>query len=105
MGENSRISAAWHTAFLSPGGAIPGDCSDKEKSYFSAKIIRNLRNGKELAVFLSKTHILFEKKEKTAVQGAENADMKQIDMAESTKCDRIRPDMRSCVHDTDRKQQ
>jgi len=36
----------------------------KEKSYFSTKIGRNLRNGKESAVFLSKTHILFEKKEK-----------------------------------------
>lgn len=64
MGENSSISAARHTAFLSPGGAIPGGCSDKEKSYFSAKISRNLRNGKELAVFLSKTHSLFLKKVK-----------------------------------------
>jgi len=62
--ENSSISAARHTAFLSPGRAIPADCSDKEKSYFSTKISRNLRSGKESAVFLSKTHILFEKKEK-----------------------------------------
>ena len=36
----------------------------KKKSYFSVKISRNLRNGRELTVFLSKTHILFEKKEK-----------------------------------------
>ena len=35
-----------------------------QKSYFSCKIRRKLRNGKESAVFLSKTHILFEKKEK-----------------------------------------
>ena len=41
----------------------------------------------------------------TDVQGAENPDMKQIDMAESTKCDKIKPDMRTCVHGTDGKQQ
>ena len=55
-------------------------------------------------LFVENTQTLFEKS-KTDVQGAENPDMKQIDMAQSTKCDKIKPDMRSCVHDTDRKQQ
>ena len=36
----------------------------KKKSYFSVKISRNLRNGRELAVFLSKTHSLCLKKVK-----------------------------------------
>ena len=55
-------------------------------------------------LFVENTQTLFEKS-KTDVQGAENPDMKQIDMAQSTKCDKIKLDMRSCVHDTDRKQQ
>ncbi len=64
MSENSSISAARHTAFSSPGRALPGGDSDKEKYYFSVKISRNLRNGRELAVFLSKTHSLCLKKVK-----------------------------------------
>ena len=36
----------------------------KKKSYFSVKISRNLRNGRELTVFLSKTHSLCLKKVK-----------------------------------------
>ena len=39
------------------------------------------------------------------MQGAENPHMKQIDMEQSTKCDKIKPDMRTCVHGTDGKQQ
>ena len=39
------------------------------------------------------------------MQGAENLYMKQIDMEQSTKCDKIKLDMRACVHGTDGKQQ
>lgn len=69
--------------------------------FFEGEIREN--DCKSMA-FVKNTQTLFEKS-KTDVQGAENPDMKQIDMAESTKCDKIKPDMRSCVHDTDRKQQ
>ena len=48
--------------------------------------------------------LIFEKS-KTDVQGAENRYMKQIDMEQSTKCDKIKLDMRTCVHGTDGKQQ
>ena len=55
-------------------------------------------------LFVENTQSLFEKG-KTAVQGAENPHMKQIDMEQSTKCDKIKLDMRTCVHGTDGKQQ
>ena len=55
-------------------------------------------------LFVENTQSLFEKG-KTDVQGAENRNMKQIDMEQSTKCDKIKPDMSTCVHGTDGKQQ
>ena len=55
-------------------------------------------------LFVENTQSLFEKG-KTDVQGAENRYMKQIDMEQSTKCDKIKLDMRTCVHGTDGKQQ
>jgi len=47
-------------------------------------------------LFVKNTQSLFEKG-KTDVQGAENRQVKQIDMAQTTKCDKIKIDMHFCV--------
>ena len=47
-------------------------------------------------LFVENTQSLFEKS-KTDVQGAENVKVKQIDMAENEKCDKIKVDMRFCT--------
>ena len=47
-------------------------------------------------LFVENTQSLFEKG-KTDVQGAENRQVKQIDMAQTTKCDKIKIDMHFCV--------
>ena len=47
-------------------------------------------------LFVKNTQTLFQKS-KTDVQAAENRNMKQIDMAQTTKCDKIRVDMHFCV--------
>ena len=92
-------------AFLHGAAGSGGGMCPREKVILFSKnrwiFATAKRNG---CLFVENTQSLFEKS-KTDVQGAENPDMKQIDMAQSTKCDKIKPDMRSCVHDTDRKQQ
>jgi hypothetical protein len=47
-------------------------------------------------LFVENTQSLFEKG-KTDVQGAENQQVKQIDMAQNAKCDKIKTDMRFCT--------
>mgnify|MGYP000343874955 FL=1 len=46
--------------------------------------------------FVENTQSLFEKG-KTDVQGAENQQVKQIDMAQMSNCDKIKVDMRICT--------
>ena len=47
-------------------------------------------------LFVENTQSLFEKG-KTDVQGAENQQVKQIDMAQMSNCDKIKVDMRICT--------
>ena len=47
-------------------------------------------------LFVENTQSLFEKG-KTDVQGAENQQEKQIDMAQMSNCDKIKVDMRICT--------
>ena len=47
-------------------------------------------------LFVENTQSLFEKS-KTDVQGAENEQVKQIDMAQTSNCDKIKTDMRFCT--------
>jgi hypothetical protein len=71
---------------------------------FSENQLKFAKRERIAPVFVRNTHSL-KGKRKTAVQGAENPDLKQIDMEQSTKCDKIKLDMRTCVHGTDGKQQ
>lgn len=47
-------------------------------------------------LFVKNTQTLFQKS-KTDVQGAENVYRKQIDMAQTSNCDKIKADMRICA--------
>ena len=47
-------------------------------------------------LFVKNTQTLFQKS-KTDVQGAENMHRKQIDMAQTSNCDKIKTDMRICA--------
>ena len=71
---------------------------------FSENQLKFAKRERIAPVFVRNTHSLMGKR-KTAVQGAENPDLKQNDMEQSTKCDKIKPDMRACKRGTDRKQQ
>ena len=47
-------------------------------------------------LFVENTQSLFEKS-KTDVQGAENEQVKQIDVSQTSNCDKIKTDMRFCT--------
>ena len=52
-----------------------------------------MENG---CLFVENTQSLFEKS-KTDVQGAENEQVKQIDVSQTSNCDKIKTDMRFCT--------
>ena len=91
--ENSSISAARHTAFSSPGRAFPEDDLDKEKVLLFRENQPKFAKWQGIdCLFVENTQSLFEKG-KTDVQGAENRQLKQIDMAQMSNCDKIKIDM------------
>ena len=97
MSENRSISAARHTTFSSPGRALPGGDLGKEKVLLFRENQPKFAKWQGIdCLFVENTQSLFEKG-KTDVQGAENRQLKQIDMAQMSNCDKIKVDMRICT--------